>query len=123
MDSDSNSIHELLELFKHFKTNSEAKRDLSSLSFSDKNYDSHRNPMDSITTIANTSHNSIFEKLYQESKEKEIRKCRLEYETKKSKEDKERSECTFSPNIHSRNRIRTEYDSVDKNESFYIKNM
>ena len=102
MDSDSNSIHELLELFKHFKSqgNDNKTKDLSSLSFSDKNYDSsHRNPLDSIASLSRNQchsmtvnsqsrHCSIFDKLYQESKEIEIRKCRLEYETKKSLEDK-----------------------------------
>ena len=103
MDSDSNSIHELLELFKHFKcASAESKhKDMSSLSFSDKNYDSsQRNPIDSMTTISrhhcqslanstqNRTNTSIFERLYQQSKEKEERKCRLEYETRKSKEER-----------------------------------
>lgn len=82
MDSDSNSIHELLELFRHFKSqgSDNKHKDLSSLSFSDKYYDSsQRNAIDSIVSLSrnqchsmtNSSHNrqcSIFEKLYQESK-------------------------------------------------------
>lgn len=52
-----------------------------------------------------------------------MKRCRLEYETRRSVEEKERSECTFSPNIRSRFRIKTNYDSIENNESFYLKNM
>lgn len=83
-ESDSSSIHELLELFKHFKSgaNDTRSKDLSALSFSSRNFESaHRHPLESISienipnlhsrtnTTASSNKPNIFSKLYHEGRE------------------------------------------------------